>query len=371
MKTPKIAIVCDWLTDWGGAERVILAMHRLFPEAPIYTSLYNASNLPQFDKVDVRPSYLQRIPGAYRHHQRFIAQMPGAFESFDLSEFDIVLSSSHSFAKGVVTKPETMHVSYCHSPPRYLWDNFHQYVDQYPWPKILKRLVIPKILHNLRIWDRAAADRVDLYIANSRFITNRIRKYYRRESTVIYPPVEMSEFEAVEKDDYFLAVGRLIPYKRFDLIIDTFNELKLPLKVIGLGNQFKTLQKKANDNIEFLGKVPEEELRRYYRYAKALIFPQIEDFGITPVEAMAYGCPVIAYKGGGALETVKDKVSGLFFEEQTVDALKGAVLKFQQSIFDPYKVREQAETFHEDVFTEALGHYLEEEWAKWLSSINQ
>lgn len=365
MKEPRIAIVCDWLTDLGGAERVILAMHELYPDAPIYTSLYRPDNLPQFAKVDVRPSFLQKIPGAKKHHQRLIGFMPAAFESFDLSEFDIVISSSHSCAKGVVTKPETLHVSYCHSPPRYLWDNSHQYVREYPWPGILKRTIIPSMLHKLRLWDRAAADRVDRYIANSQFVGNRIAKYYRREAEVIYPPVEMDDFKTTEKEDYFLAVGRLIPYKRFDLIVEAFNELGLPLKIIGVGNQLKTLQKKASSNIEFLGMVSEEELRHHYQHARGFLFPQIEDFGITPVEAMAHGCPVIAYAEGGALETVKDKESGVFFHHQTVDALKHAVVQFEHASFDSQKIRAQAEKFHIDIFKATLDNFIQNEWARY------
>ncbi|MDP2624886.1 MAG: glycosyltransferase, partial [Candidatus Peregrinibacteria bacterium] len=196
----RIAIVCDWLTDWGGAERVILALHKLYPEAPIYTSIYDKDHLRVFDDADVRTSFLQKFPGAKRHHQRYITLMPAAFESFDLSGFDIVISSSHACAKGVITKPETLHLSYCHSPPRYLWDNSHEYIKNYPWPKWLKKFVIPGALHKLRIWDRAAADRVDRYISNSHYISGRINKYYRREAKVIYPPVEMDAFKKVKKE---------------------------------------------------------------------------------------------------------------------------------------------------------------------------
>jgi glycosyltransferase involved in cell wall biosynthesis len=363
MKNPRVAIVCDWLTDWGGAERVILAMHEIFPEAPIYTSLYNEVNMEPFEGADIRPSFLQKIPGAKRHHQRFLAQMPAAFESFDLSKYDIVLSSSHSCAKGVITKPDTLHVSYCHSPPRYLWDNSQQYLRDYPWPKWLKRWVIPGLLNKMRVWDRAAADRVDRYIANSAFVAERIKKYYRRESEVIHPPVTMEDLEPEkEREDYYLAVGRLIPYKRFDLIVKAFNELQLPLKIVGVGNQYKKLKKIADRNIEFLGMVPEEELRNYYRYAKGFLFPQVEDFGITPLEAMSYGCPVIAYGKGGALETVADNESGMFFGEQTTEGLKNAVRDFERRQFNPTRVRAQAAKFEEEVFKAKLEEFLMNEW---------
>jgi len=362
---PKVAIVCDWLTDMGGAERVILALHKLYPNAPIYTSIYNRVNLPQFSEADVRTSFLQSMPGAKHRHQRYLAQMPLAFESFDLDDYDVVISSSHSCAKGVITKPDTLHVSYCHSPPRYLWDGSHQYVNEYPWPKILKKTLIPSILHHLRIWDRAAADRVDLYVANSHYVASRIEKYYRHDSRVIHPPVELQPFEVVEKDDYYLAVGRLIPYKRFDLIVQAFNELKRPLKIVGVGNQLKKLQKLASSNVEFLGMVSEESLHSYYKYAKALIFPQVEDFGITPLEAMGAGCPVIAYGAGGALETVKDKESGLFFDEQTVESLGEAVRTFEAMHFDPAVVRAQAEKFDSEVFAREFADFVDDAWQKW------
>ncbi len=368
MKKPRVAIVCDWLTDWGGAERVILAMHEVFPEAPIFTSLYNKANMEPFSSADIRPSFLQGIPGAKRHHQRFLSLMPSAFESFDLSEYDVVLSSSHSCAKGVITKPETLHVSYCHSPPRYLWDNSHQYVKEYPWPNWLKKWVIPGLIHKMRIWDRAAADRVDRFIANSAYVSSRIEKYYRRESEVIHPPVSMEEVEPVkEREDYYLAVGRLIPYKRFDLIVKTFNELKLPLKIVGVGNQLKKLRRVGDKNIEFLGKVPEEELKSYYRYAKGFLFPQVEDFGITPLEAMTYGCPVIAYAKGGALETVADNESGMFFHEQTVDGLKKAVRSFEKKVFKPENVQAQAFKFREEVFKDKLESFIMKEWESFKS----
>lgn len=362
---PKIAIVCDWLTDMGGAERVILALHLLYPDAPIYTSIYNRPNLPQFAEADVRTSFLQKMPGATRRHQRYLAQMPLAFESFDLDDYDVVISSAHSCAKGVITKPDTLHVSYCHSPPRYLWDGSHRYVEEYPWPRLLKRTLIPSMLHDLRVWDRAAADRVDVYVANSNYVAARIEKYYRRESTVIHPPVELTLFEPSEREDFYLAVGRLIPYKKFDLIVEAFNRLKKPLKIVGVGNQLNALKKLASPSVEFLGAVPEHQLRELYRSARALIFPQVEDFGITPLEAMGGGCPVIAFAGGGALETVKDRESGLFFHEQTVEALEQAVLDFEGMSFDTAKVRAQAELFDSKVFATEFGDFVQRSWEKW------
>lgn len=379
MNSPRIAIVCDWLTNPGGAERVIGVLHEMYPEAPIFTSIYNRKALPEFEKADVRTSFLQHWPFAKRHHQFYFPWMPMAFESFDLDAFDIVISSSHSCAKGVITKPNTLHLSYCHSPPRYLWDGSHQYLEEYPWPRWLKRTVIPGYLQKLRVWDRAAAERVDVFAANSQHVAKRIAKYYRREATVIYPPGGGEEAEnrkqnLVETREQGskarlggLAVGRLIPYKRFDLIVKAFNELGLPLKIVGVGNQLGALKRMAhsNPNIEFLGHVSEEELHRHYREAKALIFPQVEDFGIVPLEAMAHGCPVIAYAEGGAVETVAEGKSGHFFRKQTVEALVDAVRKFEGMKFDEEKIQNQATKFSRAHFEETFSAFLEEQWEAW------
>lgn len=378
MKSSRIAIVCDWLTNPGGAERVVLALHEMYPEAPIFTSIYNRRALPQFEKADVRTSFLQHWPFAKRHHQLYFPWMPVAFESFDLDAFDIVISSSHSCAKGVITKPNTLHLSYCHSPPRYLWDGSHGYLEDYPWPRWLKRTVIPRYLQKLRVWDRAAAERVDVFVANSQHVAKRIAKYYRREATVIYPSggerVE-NNVEQGNKENFssknFLAVGRLIPYKRFDLIVKAFNELGLPLKIVGVGNQLGVLRKMArsNPNIEFLGHVSEEELHRHYREARALIFPQVEDFGITPLEAMSHGCPVIAYAEGGAVETVAEGKSGHFFRMQTPEALVEAVRKFESMKFDEETIRGQAEQFSRAHFEEIFSAFLEEQWGAWTKKL--
>lgn len=368
MKDLKVAIVCDWLTSWGGAERVILALHRMYPEAAIFTSIYDPTHFPDLAKADVRTSFLQKFPGAKKNYQRYFSQMPLAFESFDLDEFDVVISSSHSCAKGVITRPDTLHVSYCHSPPRYLWDGSHQYLKEYPWPGLLKRTFIPSLLRDMRLWDRATADRVDRFVANSAFVARRIQKYYRRDAEVIYPPVSMFPYVPSVRGDAFLAVGRLIPYKKFDLIVQAFNALKLPLKIVGVGNQLGRLKKMAGSTIEFLGMVSEEELHHLYATSRALIFPQIEDFGITPIEAMSFGCPVIAYAEGGALETVRDGVSGLYFNEQSEDALIRAVRRFEVTVFDPLAVRTQAERFDASVFSDRFSSFVGEAWDSFCNS---
>lgn len=363
----KIAIVCDWLTVYAGAERVVYEMHQLFPKAPIYTSLYNKNACPAFDNADVRESELKYIPGARNFHRVFFPFMPSAFERMDLSEYDLVISSSHSAAKGIITKPETLHVSYCHSPMRYVWDQSHSYQRGFRSFSPFKILYSP-VLHKVRLWDRLAAERVDHFLANSNYISRRIQKYYGRESEVVYPPVDLHKFRVAEdKGDSYLAVGRLIPYKRFDLVIKACEKMDRPLRVVGTGPEMKRLKKMAGANVEFLGQVTDEELQDAYQRSKALIFPQLEDFGIVPLEAMASGTPVIAYGKGGALETVKNGVSGLHFEEQTVESLVAAMKKFEKSKWDANEVAASVEEFSSARFKSELRHSLSQAWEKHVS----
>jgi glycosyltransferase involved in cell wall biosynthesis len=371
LSTLKIAIVCDWLTNQGGAEHVVWTMHEMFPSAPIYTSIYNKEKLPQFKDADVRTSFLQKRPFAKTHHQWFLNAMPRAFEEFDLKEYDIVLSSAHSCAKGVITKPETVHMSYCHTPMRYAWDESHEYINKSPFPGFLKQWYIPHAIKKIRLWDRLAADRVEYFIANSKYIQKRIKKYYERDSTVIYPPVETGRFSiSPEIGDYFLAVGRLIQYKRFDLIVETFNQLGLPLKIVGEGPEYKKLKSIAKSNIEFLGFVSEEELPKLYSQAQALIFPQREDFGIVPVESMASGRPVIAFQEGGAKETVIDGMTGIFFEEQTIESLSNAIQQFQHTTFVPEKIRQHALQFDTARFKREMMFFIQQKYQEWQNILD-
>lgn len=361
----RIAIVCDWLTSFGGAERVIYALHEIFPQAPIFTTLYDAQKMRNFHGVDVRPSWLQKLPGTIKHHQLCLPWMPGVFEQIDLSEFDIVISSSHACAKGIITRPETLHISYCHSPMRYVWDNCHAYMEEYRIPWMIKPFA-QKMLHKIRLWDRLAADRVDFFIANSSYIEKRIAKYYRRKAEIITPGVPIQNFHMAHKrGKYFLAVGRLTPYKKFDLTITACKKLGLPLKIVGVGKDFNRLKGLCGPEQELLGNVSEKDLRDLYASAQALIFPQIEDFGLVPVEAMASGCPVIAFKKGGACETVRESVSGLFFTEQTSDAITAALQKFQKMDFDPEAVRVHAEKFDITHFYRQIGAFITYAWQKW------
>ena len=363
----KIALVFDWMTNSGGAEKVNLALHKMFPQAPIFTSIFNEKALPAFNKATITTSFIQHLPFAKNHHQFYLGMMPYAYEMFDLSSFDIVISSSHACAKGVITKPETLHVCYCHTPMRYAWDNWHSYIRDYKMNPILKSLAKRKI-HKLRIWDRLSADRADYFIANSSTTKKRIEKYYKKASTVIHPMINSKNFAISEKTKgYFLAVGRLTPYKKFDLIIETFNQIGLPLKIAGTGISESELRKQAKGNIEFLGYVKDKDLRTLYSECEALIFPQAEDFGIIPLEAMACGRPVIAFKQGGVLDTVIEDQTGIFFDKQTPLHLKAAIEEYQQKKkqFKPELIQKHAQQFDKREFEKKLMKYLREKWEHW------
>ncbi len=360
----KVALVHDWLTDFGGAERVLLAFHELFPDAPIFTTFFRPENLPMFADADIRTSYLQKIPFAAKHHRLFFPFMPTAVEAWDFSEFDVVISDSSSgCSKGIITKPETTHICYCHNPNRALWDGAHEYLrlheKNYNW---LARKFIPRQLMKMRMWDRVAADRVDYFIANSDFVAKRIQKYYQRDAEVINPPVETKQFAPSEKkpSSYFLAVGRLIPYKRFDLAIQAANVLGVKLRIVGVGPEEKRLRAMAGPTVKFFGKVSEEILQKMYRECRALIFPQVEDFGLTAVEVQASGRPVIAFKGGGALETVKQNYSGMFFDQQTVSSLADAMQRTLKKRWIKKSIVKNAERFDTDKFKKRILEYIEE-----------
>lgn len=357
----KVAIVHDWLTTMGGAEKVILELKRIFPEAPIYTLVYNKNKLgAYFDKYEIKTSYLQKNPLAKKKHQLFFKYMPRAFEEFDLSEFDLIISSSSAFAKGVITPPHSIHVCYCHTPPRYIWDLTHEYLKDY---NILVKKYLEKNFHYLRIWDGIAANRVDYFIANSFYVAQRIKKFYKRESKVIYPPVDTDYFTPSEDgkiEDYYLIVSRLVAYKRVDIAIEAFNHLSKRLIIVGDGPEFKKLKGLAKNNIEFLGYQPDDVIRDLYRHCKALIFPGVEDFGIVPVEVQACGRPVIAFRRGGTLETVEENRTGLFFNDQKSDSLIDAIYKFEKNIqnFDPNHIRSHAEKFSTDRFKNEFKNFV-------------
>lgn len=369
LKNLKIALVCDWLTTSGGAEKVIVGLHQLFPFAPIYTSIYNPEAIQGLEKAQIHTSYLQHLPLAKKKHQLFIKLLPSIFENFDLTQYDIVISSSHSCAKGIITKPETLHISYCHSPMRYAWENSQTYIKEYQTSFFIKKLA-PFLIHKLRIWDKLSSDRVDSFIANSKHVQKRIRKYYRKDSEIIYPFIDNKSFQStLPRKEFFLAVGRLTAYKKFDLIIKAFNQLGLPIKIVGKGNCEKKLKEIAHENIQFLGFVSDSELKKLYSEAKALIFPQSEDFGIIPLEAMASGCPVLAYKNGGALETIVDQKTGIFFEKQTSEAIIEVVKKSQNTNFDSNFIANHTRQFDRSIFNQAILNFIEKEWENWHSKI--
>ncbi|MBU2523674.1 glycosyltransferase [Patescibacteria group bacterium] len=364
----KIAIVADWLTNFAGAEQVVLSIHKMFPEAPIYTSVFNEKKMPQFKDAEIKTTFLQKIPYLNKRHQLLLKWMPLAFETLDLSEYDVVISSSHACSKGVITKPQTLHVSYCHTPMRSAWDNYHEYIKKYNINPIIKKL-IPRLMTNIRIWDRLAADRVDYFIANSNYIKNRIKKYYRRDSAVIYPPVDTDKparnTPPNSEKDYYLAVGRIVPNKNMDLLVEAFNKSKKNLHIIGSGVDLKRLSKKANKNIKFLGYINDNNLEQEYTGCRAFIMPQIEDFGIAPVEAMAYGKPVIAFAAGGSLETVIEHRTGIFFKEQTIKSLLEAIKRFEKMTFSPELIRRHASKFSENRFQAEIKKFIEDKYKEW------
>ncbi|ABY93544.1 glycosyltransferase family 4 protein [Thermoanaerobacter sp. X514] len=353
----KIAIIHDWLTNMGGAERVILAFHEIFPDAPIYTSVYNPDKLPEeFRKMDIRTSFIQKLPKAKTKYNIYLPLMPVAFEQFDLSEYDVVLSSSSSCAKGVITRADTLHICYCHTPMRYAWDFYHEYKQNAPkW----QRKFIPFLMNYIRMWDRLSADRVDYFIANSSAVARRIKKHYRRDAVVINPPVDTNFYTPKDEDeDYFLIVSRLVEYKRIDIAIEAFNDLGLPLIIIGDGPERSKLQKMAKSNIRFLGRLPDEEVKEYYAKCRAFIFPGEEDFGITPLEAQASGRPVIAFGKGGVLDSVIDGLTGIFFKDQNKESLKEAIKRFEKIDFSKETIRKHAEKFDVKIFKKKIYDFI-------------
>lgn len=363
----KTALVHDYLAQAGGAERVAAALHSMFPAAPLYTSVHDAkATLPIFDNVDVRTSFLQRGPfSSRRFHKLALPYYPTAFERFDFSGYDLVLSSSSSFAKGVLTPPETCHVCYCHTPSRFIWRQ-QEYLRQSRASRLALGLIGP-VLNHLRSWDVESANRVDYFVANSYNVARRIRKFYRRDvAAVIYPPVETAKFAPVaasEVGDHFLVVSRLLNYKRLDLAVAACNRLRVPLRVVGIGPDLPALKRIAGPTVQFLGRLSDQEVGQELARCKALIFPGEEDLGLTPVECMASGRPVVAYKAGGALETVVEGETGLFFREQTVDSLAEALTAMARASFSTEVLRKHALGFDTYVFEARLRCLIEDAMA--------
>ncbi|MEF3313266.1 glycosyltransferase [Paenibacillus sp. GYB004] len=346
----KIALVHDYLNQYGGAERVLESFMDLYPNAPIYTLISDITKLPQrFQEVEIHNSFIQSLPFSLKHYKKMINLFPLAIEQFDLRGYDLVLSSSSAFAKGVITNPSQIHICYCHTPMRYVWDLYHQYMLEISNP-IFKR-ILPHVLHKIRLWDQISAQRVDSYISNSHNVSHRINKYYGRESHVIHPPVSLAHLEISSRnEDFFLIVSRLIPYKRIDLVIEAFNKLHLPLVIIGDGYDYPRLKRMAGSTITMLGYQSDEVIHEYYSKCSAAILAGEEDFGITPLEAQGHGKPVIAYGKGGALETVINGITGIYFNEPTVDSLIDALSQFRIMNFNSEDIYNHAKTFNIDRF---------------------
>jgi len=358
----KVALVHDHLAQEGGAEKVLEVLSDMFPDAPIYTLLYDKKNVKKYyPNKKIEASIIQKLPGGVNHYKWYMPFMPMAVEFFDLTKYDVVISDTSSFAKGVITPTETVHICYCHTPTRYLWSDTHQYINELKYNKFFKK-IIAFVLNYIRIWDRQAADRVDYFLTNSRISQKRIKKYYRRKSKIIYPSVEDRNFYISEKvEDYFLCGCRLVPYKRIDIVIEAFK--KMPgkkLKIFGDGPDLNRLKKIADgaENVEFLGRVSQEEKFKLFSHAQAFINPQKEDFGITVVESMASGRPVIALSEGGALETVIDGITGIFFKKENADSIIDAVNKFNSVKFNPQKIREHAMNFSEENFRNKIMEFI-------------
>lgn len=356
----KVAIVHDWLTNMGGAEQCVINLHKCFPDAPIYTTFYDQDNMdPIFKEMNIITSSLQKKKNKKYNHKKYYPFMPLAFEEFDLNDYDLVISSSSSCAKGVITNPGSIHICYCHTPMRYAWEKRDEYIAGMG---NLKKKLVKILLHYMRIWDTVSSNGVDYFIANSNEVKNRIKKHYKREALVINPPVRCNLFNISDTTkDYYLVLSRLVTYKRFDLAVEACKELNKNLIVIGEGPEKENLEKLAEGykNIAFLGRQPDEAVKKYMSEAKALLYPGEEDFGIVPVEAEACGVPVIAYGKGGVLDSVIDGKTGVFFDEQTVENLKDAILKCETMTFDKKEIREHAMQFNEEEFRRKILEFVE------------
>jgi glycosyltransferase involved in cell wall biosynthesis len=352
----RVALVASYLNQYGGAERVMEVLHGMFPESPVYTSIYAPGVMPAtYRSWDIRTSFMQRLPMVTEKHQLYLPLYPLAFESFRLSGYDLVLSNTSAFAHGIRATGTAPHICYCLTPARFLWD-YDGYVQREQLGGVA-RTVLPPFVRTLRAWDLAAARRVTHFIAISRLVAERIKRNYGRDSVIIYPPVDVQSFSPSDShDDYFLIVSRLIPYKRIDLAVQAFTELGLPLRIIGDGRDRSALEAMAGPTVRFLGRLPDADVKEQLRRCKAFIFPGEEDFGLAPLEAMSSGRPVIAYAAGGALDTVVDGVTGAFFSEPTASSLVAAIHTFDAGDYDCTAVRRHAETFDRPVFAAACAH---------------
>ena len=374
----KTAIVHDWFFSYAGSERVVESFTNLWPEADVFT-LFNFLT-DEEQKIILKnkkphTSFIQNLPRAKKNYRKYLPLFPYAIEQFNLTNYDLIISSSHAVAKGVITSPDQLHICYCHTPIRYAWDLTFQYLNESGLNKGLKGTLTKSILHYIRNWDAATANRVDYFIANSNYIARRIDKTYRRKAEVIYPPVDTAKFSCEKnKDDYYLTASRFVPYKKIDLIVETFSTMpEKKLLVIGDGPDEQKIKSKAGNNIEFLGYKKPEEMKSMMQKAKAFVFAAEEDFGIVPIEALSCGTPVIALNKGGTAETITDSVTGIHFAEQTIESIKNAISRFESEIgrFDPLKLNEYATQFDRSVFEKKMKEFVDEKSDIFFGNINK
>jgi glycosyltransferase involved in cell wall biosynthesis len=373
----RVAIVFEWLQQCGGVERVVAGMRELFPNADLFALIYEPDKLTRtpFEGSTVHTSFIQRLPWATKKYRHYLPLMPLAVEQFDLRSYDLVLSSSHTVSKGVLTDADQLHISYTHTPVRYAWDLYQDYLHTSGLTNGLVGGLTRLVLHYLRMWDAIAANRVDVYLANSDYVARRIEKTYRRHARTIYPPVDVNRYRFdLPRQDFFVSVSRLVPYKRLDLVVQAFTRMQKPLVIIGDGPERERLQRMAGSNIQFLGYQPDEQVVDYLQQARGFIFAAREDFGISPVEAQAAGCPVIAYGKGGVLETVMDwpypEATGTLFDTQTVEALEAAITRFEENKneFDPRACRRNAERFDSSRFQREFYNTVGDLWNEFQRS---
>ncbi|MFP4095685.1 MAG: glycosyltransferase family 4 protein [Cyclobacteriaceae bacterium] len=366
MLKPKVAIVHEWFVDHSGSEKVLEQILQVFPEADLFAVVeFLPDHLKHYiQHKPVKTTFIQKLPFARTKYRNYLPLMPLAIEQLDVSGYDVVVSNSHAVSKGVITHNNQLHLCYCHSPMRYAWDLYHQYLREAGLTRGIKGFFAKMILHYLRMWDLSTVNRIDHFIANSAYIAARIKKVYQREAAVIYPPVDVDQFSLyTQKEDFFVTASRFVPYKKIDLIVKAFTQMpEQQLYVIGEGPDLKKVQQIAagHNNIHLLGFQPHDKLQHYMQRAKAFVFAADEDFGIIPVEAQACGTPVIAYRRGGSLETVREGLSGVFFDRQEASAIKSAVEQFLTSAsqFDPHSIRHHAEQFSISRFRDELRHFV-------------
>lgn len=369
----RVAIVHYYFVNWRGGERMVEALCQLFPQADIFALIVDPEVLsPVLQRHKLTTSFLQKLPGSRRWYQHYLPLMPLALEQFDLREYDLVISSDSGLGKGVLTQPSTCHICYCHTPMRYAWNFYHEYKNR-SGLGLLRRAAFALTMHYARLWDRVSADRVDYFIANSHSVAQRIKKIYHRDAEVLYGPGNVSSaYLSTEIEDYYLAVGHLVAYKRADLAIEACKRLGRKLRIVGTGEEYKRLKQLGGGQIEFLGRLPDEEVREQYAHCRALIFPGEEDFGLVPVEAQAFGRPVIAFGKGGACDTVigvqqgdcelpPEIATGIFFHQQSVDALCDAIQQFEamESRFSSQFIRSNAQRFSVEAFLDRTGEFVQ------------